>query len=188
MIYSTITTHRDLHVQLLCLYCTCVCLHVQCMWHTPEIYRMLDNVRQYHTVYHNYFMVCVTQLLTYQDSTSLVNMPARLLPHICTCTCNCLHLVCQILVTPTHIKVPPPVDSVLPPYTPSSFPLTKGTSHPSMTQGDMLNQLKRDRTHYKSSSAGIVRSVGSIMAASYQLDAGRFLYWGINLLSLWRGL
>ncbi len=48
------------------------------------------------------------------------------------------------------------MDSGLPAYSPHSVPLTSA-GQGVVTQGDRLNQLKRDRTQYKSASAGVVR-------------------------------
>ena len=57
-------------------------------------------------------------------------------------------------------QVGPPVDS-LPPYSPQSVQITTGSPLQGLvTQGDRLNQLKRDRTQYKTATAGTARSVG----------------------------
>ena len=63
-----------------------------------------------------------------------------------------------MLISSRITQVGPPVDTTLPPYSPTAAPLTSVTPGVIMTQGDKLNQLKRERTgHHKSASAGIVR-------------------------------
>ena len=62
----------------------------------------------------------------------------------------------------THTQFGPPMDSSLPPYTPSPSLTTGkvgGSGGGAMTQGDRLCLIKRERPHTKSASTGGIRYV-----------------------------